>query len=132
MDLANTVPDPQVQICLVQNVNQRPLRVSPCSGCHRIVGPEHGHLPTNIPELFSPFYTLSYNNVGRFYRQLTFNSQYFCFRETGCRLTPEERPGSPGAPGGPGGPGTAVNHTEGSRVSVRCYLDVTLDVWECV
>lgn len=55
MDLANSISDPQVEICLVHNVNQRPLRMSSCSGRHRVVAAEHRHLSTNTPELFSRF-----------------------------------------------------------------------------
>lgn len=44
VDLADSISDPQVEICLVYNINQRTLWMSSCSGRHRIIGPEQGHL----------------------------------------------------------------------------------------
>lgn len=46
VDLANSVSDPQVEVGLLDDVNQRALWVSPGRRRHGVVGPQHRHLQT--------------------------------------------------------------------------------------
>lgn len=50
MDLANSVSDPQVEVGLLDDVNQRALRVSPGHRHHGVIGPQHRHLQTTTTQ----------------------------------------------------------------------------------